>query len=201
MQASLSYVPLHTEIPASPWFQPACNLLSLLSTAGNLPALAALGVGGGRRQQGRHCSFRHSAPGPQRRSARSPPINCRTPGPPAPPCSPPFRAAMLQHTASDVYNDQQLFFQILVLERQLYCWIGLAPARLSTLCLATPTPLVRAAARRLHARLFVPAAPAQSAECTQLLRCTPGSCRTLCPQPPRCCGAPPPTTSPACRSG
>lgn len=64
------------------------------------------------------------------------------------PCFPSPRSAMQQHTASDVFNEQQLFFQVLVLERQLYCWIGAAPGRLSTLCLATPTRLVRGRRRR-----------------------------------------------------
>lgn len=50
---------------------------------------------------------------------------------------------MQQHTATDTFNDQQLFFQILVLERQLYCWVGTAQGRMSTLTLAMPTPRVR----------------------------------------------------------
>lgn len=53
-------------------------------------------------------------------------------------------APLQQHTATDIFQEQQLFFQIIVLERQIYAWVGVAPARLSTLCLATPTPLVRA---------------------------------------------------------
>ena len=56
---------------------------------------------------------------------------------------------MQQHTATDTFNDQQLFFQILVLERQLYCWVGTAQARMSTLTLAMPTPLVRWTTRRM----------------------------------------------------
>lgn len=46
-----------------------------------------------------------------------------------------------QHTASDVYQDQQIFFQIVVLERQIFAWAGTAPPRMGNLCLAMPTRL------------------------------------------------------------
>jgi hypothetical protein len=51
-----------------------------------------------------------------------------------------------QHVAADMFQETQLHFQIVVLERQIFVWIGVAPPRLSTLCLATPTRLVSAAA-------------------------------------------------------
>jgi hypothetical protein len=57
-----------------------------------------------------------------------------------------------QHVAADMFQETQLHFQIVVLERQIFAWIGVAPPRLSTLCLATPTRLVSTAA--LPAPLF-----------------------------------------------
>ena len=64
-----------------------------------------------------------------------------------------------QHVAADIFQETPLHFQIVVLERQIFAWIGVAPPRLSNLCLATPTRLVRAAAysRRLAALLLQPA--------------------------------------------
>lgn len=65
-------------------------------------------------------------------------------------------AALSQHFAQDVYQEQPLFFHIIVLERQIYAWIGVAPPRLGSLCLATPTPLVR---RRRRCRCCLPIVP------------------------------------------
>jgi hypothetical protein len=48
-----------------------------------------------------------------------------------------------QHLATDVFQDQHLHFQIVVLDRQLFIWIGTEPACLNNLCLATPTRMVR----------------------------------------------------------
>ena len=112
-----------------------------------------------------------------------------------------------QHVAADMFQETQLHFQIVVLERQIFAWIGVAPAKLSTLCLATPTRLVSAAAclRRGELCWVQPACNPAGCPAPGL---TPISekhllppCRTLFPQPPRCCPALPTTTSPACLSG
>ena len=64
-----------------------------------------------------------------------------------------------QHTAADTFQDQAVHFHIVVLQKQIFAWIGTTPPRLSNLCLATPTRLVKplpppaaaaAAAPRLH---------------------------------------------------
>ena len=57
-----------------------------------------------------------------------------------------------QHTAADTFQDQALHFHIVVLQQQIFAWIGTTPPRLSNLCLATPTRLVPPAAccRRRH---------------------------------------------------
>lgn len=60
---------------------------------------------------------------------------------------------MKQHSFTALYQEQQLFFQVIMLQRQIFAWIGIAPPRLSTLCLATPTPLVR------HRRTVVAVSP------------------------------------------
>lgn len=49
---------------------------------------------------------------------------------------------IVEHRASDVFQDQQLHFQVVVLDRQLFIWIGVEPPRLSNLCMAMPTRLV-----------------------------------------------------------
>lgn len=49
---------------------------------------------------------------------------------------------LVQHTFSAIYQEQQqLFFQLVVLQRQIFAWVGTAPPRLASLCLATPTRL------------------------------------------------------------
>lgn len=48
---------------------------------------------------------------------------------------------IVEHRASDVFQDQQLHFQVVVLDRQLFIWIGVEPPRLSNLCMAMPTRL------------------------------------------------------------
>lgn len=58
---------------------------------------------------------------------------------------PPPSAGLVQHTFSATFQEeQQLFFQLVVLPRQIYAWVGTAPPRLTSLCLAVPTRLVRA---------------------------------------------------------
>ncbi len=58
---------------------------------------------------------------------------------------PPPSAGLVQHTFSAMFQEeQQLFFQLVVLPRQIYAWVGTAPPRLTSLCLAVPTRLVRA---------------------------------------------------------
>ncbi|PSC72300.1 phosphoglycolate phosphatase [Micractinium conductrix] len=50
-------------------------------------------------------------------------------------------SAMQHHTASDSYQDTPVYFQIVVLERQIFAWVGVAPPRLANLQLAMPTRL------------------------------------------------------------
>lgn len=92
--------------------------------------------------------------------------------------------ALAQHFAQDVYQEQPLYFQIIVLERQIYAWIGSAPPRLGSLCMATPTPLVRR--RRRRCRRCCPKWPARRLS-IHLLMLRP-LCRTPCLPPRRCCG-------------
>jgi hypothetical protein len=47
-----------------------------------------------------------------------------------------------QHIAREVFQERELHFQILVLDRQLFIWIGTEPPRLSNLSLAIPTHMV-----------------------------------------------------------
>lgn len=49
-----------------------------------------------------------------------------------------------QHNARESFQGRQLHFQILVLDRQLFIWIGLEPPRLGNLSLAMPTHMVTA---------------------------------------------------------
>ncbi|KAL4450043.1 hypothetical protein ABPG77_010712 [Micractinium sp. CCAP 211/92] len=54
----------------------------------------------------------------------------------------PPSAGLVQHTFSATFQEeQQLFFQLVVLQRQIYAWVGTAPPRLTSLCLAVPTRL------------------------------------------------------------
>ncbi|KAL4452358.1 hypothetical protein ABPG75_008020 [Micractinium tetrahymenae] len=54
----------------------------------------------------------------------------------------PAPSGLVQHAFSATYQEEhQLFFQLVVLERQIFAWVGTAPPRLASLCLATPTRL------------------------------------------------------------
>ena len=66
---------------------------------------------------------------------------------------------MQHHTASDSYQDTPVYFQIVVLERQIFAWVGVAPPRLANLQLAMPTRLVSRQpppVQRLRAGLLPP---------------------------------------------
>lgn len=131
---------------------------------------------------------------------------------------------LVQHTFSAIYQEQQqLFFQLVVLQRQIFAWVGTAPPRLASLCLATPTRLVRlppaggCKCEALRGAAFAIAATLWSSK--WIIHSVGSvahwsdswlsslalhiSCRTPSRRPPLCCPgqAPPTKTSPAWRSG
>lgn len=76
----------------------------------------------------------------------------------------PRSPGLVQHTFSATFQEeQQLFFQLVILQRQIFAWVGTAPPRLASLCLATPTRLVRSSLLPLRACMSGPLAAGTAA--------------------------------------